>query len=76
MTTSMAQEYPSVLVTTSLFDSQVQYFEPAKYVPKLRENTTSNNPIFLSINLIGGHGGKSGSFLNLLEKLQEITHLF
>ena len=43
--------YPSVLVTTSLFDSQVQYFEPAKYVPKLRENSTSGNPIFLSINL-------------------------
>ena len=52
--------YPSVLVTTSLFDSQVQYFEPAKYVPKLRENSTSGNPIFLSINLVGGHGGKSG----------------
>ena len=38
--------YPVVLVTSSLFDSQVQYFEPAKYVPKLREHTTSNNPYF------------------------------
>ena len=64
-----SQEYPSVLVTTSLFDSQVQYFEPAKYVPKLRENSTSGNPIFLSINLVGGHGGKSGR----LESLKEIA---
>ena len=61
--------YPSVLVTTSLFDSQVQYFEPAKYVPKLRENSTSGNPIFLSINLVGGHGGKSGR----LESIKEIA---
>ena len=61
--------YPSVLVTTSLFDSQVQYFEPAKYVPKLRENSTSGNPIFLSINLVGGHGGKSGR----LESLKEVA---
>ena len=61
--------YPSVLVTTSLFDSQVQYFEPAKYVPKLRENSTSGNPIFLSINLVGGHGGRSGR----LESLKEIA---
>ena len=38
--------YPSVLVTSSLYDSQVQYFEPAKYVPKLREYSTSNNQIF------------------------------
>ena len=60
--------YPSVLVTTSLFDSQVQYFEPAKYVPKLRENSTEQS-IFLSINLVGGHGGKSGR----LESLKEIA---
>ena len=61
--------YPAVLVTTSLFDSQVQYFEPAKYVPKLRENSTSGNPVFLNINLVGGHGGKSGR----LESLKEIA---
>ena len=59
--------YPAVLVTTSLFDSQVQYFEPAKYVPKLRENSTSGNPIFLNINLVGGHGGKSGRLESLNE---------
>ncbi len=74
-------KYPSVLVTSSLHDSQVQYFEPAKYVPKLRENSTSDNPILLRMNLIGGHSGKSGRLnsldesslddaflLNLLEK--------
>ena len=59
--------YPSVLVTTSLFDSQVQYFEPAKYVPKLREFSTSGNPVFLNINLVGGHGGKSGRLESLNE---------
>ena len=61
--------YPSVLVTTSLFDSQVQYFEPAKYVPKLREYSTSGNPVFLNINLVGGQGGKSGR----LDSLNEIA---
>ncbi len=60
-------KYPSVLVTSSLHDSQVQYFEPAKYVPKLRENSTSDNPILLKMNLIGGHSGKSGR-LNSLEE--------
>jgi len=61
------QNYPAVLVTTSLYDSQVQYFEPAKYVPKLREFTTSDNPVFLNINLVGGHGGKSGRLESLNE---------
>ena len=63
------QKYPAVLVTTSLFDSQVQYFEPAKYVPKLRDYSTSDKPIFLDINLVGGHGGKSGR----LESLNEVA---
>ncbi len=61
------QNYPAVLVTTSLYDSQVQYFEPAKYVPKLREHSTSNMPVFLNINLVGGHGGKSGRLESLNE---------
>ncbi|MFL2755478.1 MAG: S9 family peptidase [Gammaproteobacteria bacterium] len=60
-------KYPSVLVTSSLHDSQVQYFEPAKYVPKLRENSTSDNPILLKMNLIGGHSGKSGRLSSLEE---------
>ena len=64
--------YPSVLVTSSLYDSQVQYFEPAKYVPKLREYSTSKNPILLKMNMIGGHGGKSGKIESLKETAEEL----
>ena len=60
-------QYPAVLVTSSLHDSQVQYYEPAKYVPKLRDNTTSSNPILMKMNLTGGHAGISGR-LNALEE--------
>jgi len=63
--------YPAVLVTSSLYDSQVQYFEPAKYVPKLREYSTSDNPILMKMNLIGGHGGKSGRLNQLKETAEE-----
>ena len=55
--------YPSVLVTSSLYDSQVQYFEPAKYVPKLREHSTSGNPVLLKMNMIGGMLVKVGDLL-------------
>ncbi len=67
--------YPAVLVTSSLFDSQVQYFEPAKYVPKLREYSTSDNPILLKMNLIGGHGGKSGRINSFEERSLEVSFL-
>ena len=67
--------YPSILVTSSLYDSQVQYFEPAKYVPKLREHTTSNNPILLKMNMIGGHAGKSGRLESLKETAEELGFL-
>ena len=52
--------YPSVFVTSSLYDSQVQYFEPAKYIAKLRDHNQSTNDIIMKMNLIGGHGGLSG----------------
>ncbi|MDA9248116.1 prolyl oligopeptidase family serine peptidase [Gammaproteobacteria bacterium] len=52
--------YPSVFVTSSLYDSQVQYFEPAKYIAKLRDHNQSANNIIMKMNLIGGHGGLSG----------------
>ncbi len=68
--------YPAVLVTSSLYDSQVQYFEPAKYVPKLREHTTSNNPVLLKMNMIGGHAGKSGRLASLKEISEELGFLF
>jgi oligopeptidase B len=66
--------YPAVLVTSSLFDSQVQYYEPAKYVPKLRENSLSNNPVLMKMNLVGGHAGKSGR-LNAIEE-SALDHAF
>ena len=67
--------YPPVLVTSSLYDSQVQYFEPAKYVLKLREFSTSDNPILLKMNMIGGHAGKSGRLESLKETAEELGFL-
>jgi oligopeptidase B len=55
-----AQHYPAMLVQTSLWDSQVQYYEPAKWVAKLRATKTGDEPLLLSVNMAGGHGGKSG----------------
>jgi oligopeptidase B len=62
--------YPAVFVTSSLYDSQVQYFEPAKYIAKLREYNQSNNNIIMKMNLIGGHGGLSGR-LNQFKEISE-----
>lgn len=56
------QAYPNLLVTTGLHDSQVQYFEPAKWVAKLRDMNKSNNVILLKTNMDFGHGGASGRF--------------
>ncbi|WP_460923834.1 S9 family peptidase [Pontibacter brevis] len=78
-----AKEYPNMLVTTGLHDSQVQYWEPAKWVAKLREMKTDDNMLLLHTNMAAGHGGASGRFeryketalqyaflLNLLEQNQ------
>jgi len=56
------QAYPAMLVTTGLWDSQVQYYEPAKWVAKLRATKTDSNPLLLHVDLDAGHGGKSGRF--------------
>ncbi len=56
------QEYPNMLVTTGLWDSQVQYWEPAKWVAKLRDMKTDDNRLLLHINMEAGHGGASGRF--------------
>ncbi|MCH7373516.1 S9 family peptidase [Aeromonas sp. MR16] len=57
-----AQAYPNLLVTTGLHDSQVQYWEPAKWVAKLRELKTDHNLLLLNTDMDAGHGGKSGRF--------------
>lgn len=57
-----AKDYPNILVTTGLHDSQVQYFEPAKWVAKLRAMKTDNNVLLLHTNMKFGHGGASGRF--------------
>ena len=70
------KEYPNMLVTTGLHDSQVQYFEPAKWVAKLREMKTDNNKLLLNINMDTGHGGASGRFDALKEVARDYSFLF
>ncbi len=62
-----AKDYPAMLITTGLHDSQVQYWEPAKWVAKLREMKTDNNPLIMHTNMEAGHGGASGRFRRLKE---------
>jgi oligopeptidase B len=68
--------YPNLLVTTGLHDSQVQYWEPAKWVAKLRELKTDENNLFLNTNMETGHGGSSGRFESLKDLAKEYTFLF
>jgi oligopeptidase B len=65
--------YPNMLVTTGLHDSQVQYFEPAKWVAKLREMKTDNNKLLLYTNMEAGHGGASGRFKALKDRAREFA---
>lgn len=71
----ISQSYPNMLVTTGLHDSQVQYFEPAKWVAKLRELKTDDHLLFFNINMEAGHGGASGRFESLREVSKEYTFL-
>ncbi len=64
-----AKDYPAMLVTTGLHDSQVQYWEPAKWVARLRVMKTDKNPLLLHTNMEAGHGGASGRF----ERLKEVA---
>jgi oligopeptidase B len=68
-------DYPSILVTAGLWDSQVQYYEPAKYVAKLREFNQSKNPILMKMNMSAGHSGVSGRFESLKEVAMEYAFL-
>lgn len=63
----VSQAYPPMLVTTGYYDSQVQYWEPAKYVAKMRELKTNNEPLLFYTNLDAGHGGASGRYAPLKE---------
>jgi len=72
----LEQDYPNMLVTTGLHDSQVQYWEPAKWVAKLRDKKTDNNILLLHTNMETGHGGASGRFDALKEVARDYTFLF
>ncbi|HFB62048.1 MAG TPA: S9 family peptidase, partial [Bacteroidetes bacterium] len=69
------QEYPAMLVTTGLHDSQVQYWEPAKWVAKLRDTKTDNNLLLLWTNMDYGHGGASGRFEQFKETAMEYAFM-
>lgn len=70
-----AQNYPNLLVTTGLHDSQVQYWEPAKWVARLRDTKTDGNVLLLQINMDAGHGGASGRFEALKEVAMDYSFL-
>ncbi|MGG4675509.1 S9 family peptidase [Providencia sp. Me1] len=70
-----AQHYPHILVTTGLHDSQVQYWEPAKWVAKLRDIKQGNSLLLLETNMNAGHGGKSGRFNALDDIAQEYSFI-
>jgi oligopeptidase B len=70
-----AQEYPPMLVTAGLNDPRVTYWEPAKWVAKLRELKTDHNELLLKTNMGAGHGGKSGRFESLTETAEEFAFI-
>ena len=67
--------YPNILVTAGFFDSQVQYWEPLKYVAKLRDHWQGNNKLYLYMNMDAGHGGQSGRFRIYKETALEYAFL-
>ena len=70
-----AQDYPNLMVTTGLHDSQVQYFEPAKWVARLRDRRTDNNRLIFRTNMEAGHGGASGRYQQYQETAEEFAFL-
>ncbi len=70
------KDYPAMLVTTGLYDSQVQYWEPAKWVAKLRDMKTDNHLLLLHTNMEAGHGGASGRFERYKETAMEYAFMF
>ncbi|MCF8474627.1 MAG: S9 family peptidase [Emcibacter sp.] len=70
------KDYPNIMVTTGLNDSQVQYFEPAKWVAKLREYKTDDNLLIFDISMDSGHGGASGRYKHFKDKALELAFFF
>ncbi len=70
-----SKNYPPIMVTTGLHDSQVQYWEPAKWVARLRQMKTDKNPLLLHTNMEAGHGGASGRFRQFKETAMEYAFL-
>ncbi|MBT6781708.1 MAG: S9 family peptidase [Candidatus Marinimicrobia bacterium] len=70
------QIYPNILVTSGFFDSQVQYWEPLKWMAKLRDHWQGENNLYLHMNMDAGHGGKSGRFRRYREVALEYAFLF
>ena len=68
-----ARDYPAMLVTTGLWDAMVQYYEPAKYVARLRATKTDSNPLLFHVTMEAGHSGKSGRFERLVEAAREFA---
>ena len=71
-----AQDYPAMLILTGLWDSQVQYYEPAKWVAKLRATKTDRHALVFSVNMSAGHGGKSGRFQRYHDTALEYAFIF
>jgi len=70
-----AQPYPSIYVRTGLWDSQVQYYEPSKWVAKLRATKTDDNLVVMAVDMTSGHGGASGRFDRLAQVAREMAFL-
>ncbi len=71
-----AKDYPNILITTGYWDSQVQYWEPAKWAAKLRELKTDDNLLILDTNMETGHGGASGRFARYKRTALEYAFMF
>ena len=69
------KDYPAIFITTGYHDSQVQYFEPAKWIARLRDRRTNNEPLLMYCNMEAGHGGASGRFEAYKETAMEYAFL-
>ena len=75
MTISEKMDYPNLLITTGYHDSQVQYWEPLKWIAKIRDQRTNQNLLMLDCNMDAGHGGGSGRSTERLEVAKMFTFI-